>query len=184
MRPTKNISQLPLCLWPPTWQGSDMQWGAPTHKVIWCFSNLLLWGYVKNLIHYISTSTTTMATKHGKVVTYCERFPLIKPHDPLITWSYELMWLIEYIIFPPVEDLFHRSCKIKLKALYIHYHNAKTDHQTSKGGYLVWGAPTHIVTWRFDHVVLWIIWQTKNIVSSLPQCLCPPNLEGWLLRIT
>ena len=31
-----------------------------------------------------------MTTKLGKVVTYYEKLPLIKPYNPLNTWSHEV----------------------------------------------------------------------------------------------
>ena len=36
-------------------------------------------------------------------------------------------------------------------------------------------------------LVLWswkMMWQTKIIISPIPQCLWPPNLEGWWLIFT
>ena len=36
-----------------------------------------------------------MATNFDRVVTYLERLPPIKSHDPLITWSCEMRWQIK-----------------------------------------------------------------------------------------
>ena len=82
----------------------------------------------------------------------------------------------------------------KLSSLYLHYHSAY-EHQAWHGGDLPWEAPIVAVISCFDHVVLlhqltklmdylvaWfcdITWQTKTIVSLLPQCLWPSNLAGW-----
>ena len=44
------------------------------------------------------------------------------------------------------------SCPSTTKT-YLQFHNAY-GHQTWQGGVLPWGAPTHKVTWPFDHVVL------------------------------
>ena len=38
-----------------------------------------------------------------------------------------------------------------------------------------------------DPLILWsceIIWQTKTIISLIPQCLWPPNLAGWWLTLS
>ena len=40
-----------------------------------------------------------------------------------------------------------------MKTLYLHYHNAY-GHQTGQDSDLSGGAPTHKVTWPFDHVIL------------------------------
>ena len=42
-------------------------------------------------LKYISNTTVPMATKLGRVVTCNEELPLIKSHDPSITWSREVM---------------------------------------------------------------------------------------------
>ena len=41
----------------------------------------------------------------------------------------------------------------QIKTLYLHYHSAY-GHQTWQGDDLPWGAPTHKITWHFDHMVL------------------------------
>ena len=38
-----------------------------------------------------------------------------------------------------------------------------------------------------DHIIMLccvIMWQTKNIISPLPQCLWPQNLAGWWLTLS
>ena len=57
----------------------------------------------------------------------------IKSHDPLVMWSYEIMWQTE--------------------TSHLHHHNAY-DHQTLQSGNLLWRAPTHKVTWPLNYVVL------------------------------
>ena len=61
--------------------------------------------------------------------------------------------------------------------IYIHYCNA-CGQQTGQGGDLPWEAPTHKVTWPFDHVVLWDL-ETNWKHIPQPKCLCPPNLAVW-----
>ena len=41
-------------------------------------------GHVTNQIHFISTDRRPMDTKLGKVLTYTERLPFLKAHDPFI----------------------------------------------------------------------------------------------------
>ena len=41
-------------------------------------------GHVTNQIHFISTDRRPMDTKLGKVLTYTERLPFLKVHDPFI----------------------------------------------------------------------------------------------------
>ena len=41
-----------------------------------------------------------IATKHGQVVIYYERIPLIKSHDDIITWSWKITWKTKNIIYP------------------------------------------------------------------------------------
>ena len=71
-----------------------------------------------------------------------------------------------------------RSCD-KLKAFYLHHHNAN-DHQTWKDGYFE--GLLHIKS--YDHLITYfceIIWETKSILSPLPQSQRPSNLAGgWL----
>ena len=48
-----------------------------------------------NYNHYISISTVSMVTKHGRMVIFLDGFLLIKSHDPLIKWRRER--------FPPLK---------------------------------------------------------------------------------
>ena len=38
------------------WQGDDLPWGAPLHKVTSPFSHVVLWDHVTNQNYYVSTS--------------------------------------------------------------------------------------------------------------------------------
>ena len=40
----------------------------------------------------ISTSTKSMTSKHGKLVIYGERNPLMESHDSMMTWSCVFTW--------------------------------------------------------------------------------------------
>ena len=60
-----------------------------------------MWNLVlQSLKTYISTTTTPMTTKHGRVATYHDGLQLIKSHDPLITWSCRITWQTKIIISP------------------------------------------------------------------------------------
>ena len=51
---------------------------------------------------------------------------------------------------------------IQPQKTYLHYCNAN-GHLTWQCDGLPWGAPTHKVTWPFDHVILWDHVAIKNI---------------------
>ena len=44
-----------------------------------------------------------------------------------------------------------------------------------------YGGPTKYITWHFNAAVTW---QFKNVLFPQPQGLWPPNLTGWLLRLS
>ena len=48
-------------------------------------------GHVTNKICCICTTTRPMAIKLGKVVSYYKELPRIKSHNPLNTWSHEVI---------------------------------------------------------------------------------------------
>ena len=56
---------------------------------------LILWSHMvlQDHVNYFSCciTTTTRPTKIGKVVTYYEKLQPIKSHNPLNTWSCEVM---------------------------------------------------------------------------------------------
>ena len=56
-----------------------------------------------------------IATKLGRVFTDNEEFPLVKSHDPLITWSCEVTWQIKDIS-PTI-----RSLAIKIGKVVTYY---------------------------------------------------------------
>ena len=56
---------------------------------------MVLWDHVTNKMFYISIFT--MATKHGKMVTYVEWLPPRNSHNPSNMWSREVMWQIKNI---------------------------------------------------------------------------------------
>ena len=63
--------------------------------------------------------TMSMATKFATMFTNHEGLPLIKSHDPLVTWCFEVTWKIKNIC-----------------------HNAY-DQKSCQGGDILQRAPTH-----------------------------------------
>ena len=123
-----------------TRQDDDVPWLPFTHKVKW---TLIMWFCEityqpkKNYLHY----QMVMTTKRGRMMAYLEWFLLIKSHDHIITWSFNITWRTIKIIYPstlsmtinfgrssfhkgvPEEFLPQRSRKLFL-LLYHYYHKA------------------------------------------------------------
>ena len=70
--------------------GRTVPWEAPTHEVTWPFGHMALQDHVTS--HYIFTTTKTMATTLGQIVTYLE--PLL----PLVKSSWKTSWQFKTII--------------------------------------------------------------------------------------
>ena len=66
-----------------TWQSGDLVCEASTHNVKQAFHHVVLQSYVINKKH-ISTSTMSVATKPGRMVTYNEDLPFIKSYVMMI----------------------------------------------------------------------------------------------------
>ena len=99
-----------------------------------------------------------MATKFGRVVTCHEGLPPIKPHDPLITWSFEITSQTKTVVSTTRVPV---ATKLGSKVTYL-------DGLLSIKSY--------------DPLIMWsceVTWQTKSIISPLSQCLWPPNVLGW-----
>ena len=64
-----------------TYQGSDILQGAPIHKFASPLNEVIMRGHVTNRIHFTSISKRPMDIELGKVLTYSERLPSLKPHD-------------------------------------------------------------------------------------------------------
>ena len=93
-------SLLPQDLWPPNLQGGDLSWEASTYNFTQPFQYVVIIitsskGSVDNYIHYIFTTTMTLAIKLGRVVTYDEELPSLKLKDPLMTWICKVTWQIK-----------------------------------------------------------------------------------------
>ena len=116
-----------------TWQDGGLFWGAPAHKVTWPFDYVILRNHMTNWNRYISTTTTPIATKLGRVVTYVKGILPKKSHCSWVTYFCEITWQFK---------------------TYLHYHNAY-NHQTWQGGSQLGGTLTHNVTWFFNYVAFW-----------------------------
>lgn len=90
-----------------------------------------------------------MTTTHFKVLTFRKGYPPIKSHNPVNTWSCEVM------------------CQIKL--VNLHYDNY--GPQTCQGGDMIRGAPTHKVTSPFYNVVLRSHMTNENFTSAIAEDL-------------
>ena len=74
-----------------------------------------------------------MTTKLDRMVTYFERFLLIKSHDLIITWSCKITWQTKIIIFPLPRCLWLPNLAV-------------AD--------IEWGVLFHKITRTFDYMVL------------------------------
>ena len=85
---TWQIKSIVLPLSQSLWSSNLSGWWDMVRSSLLEIRQTPQWGglgdHVTNHIHYIP-----MDTKLGKVLTYCERLPLLKPHEHLITWP---MW--------------------------------------------------------------------------------------------
>ena len=109
-----------------TWQGSDVLWGGPTHKVTWLFGDAILRDLVTNWNHYNSTTRMPMTTKLCRMVTCHEGLSPIWSYDLLITWSCEVTR--------------------QIKNISLHYHNVYC-HQTWLGGGKIFFLK---ITWSYN----------------------------------
>ena len=117
---------------------------------------------IKN--HCSSTKTVHLTTKIGRIVPYFERLLFINSLNPF--WSRGLT----------------KSCEM-LKT-YLPYHSIY-DHQTWKGGNLLWGAPSYEVLCLFSHLAMrgqvtnYIMWKKHYIFTvTVP---IAPDIAGLLL---
>ena len=135
------------------------------HQVAWPFQQVVFWGHVPNLKHFISIYRGLMGFKLDKVVTYRERLFPFKSHDPLVMWPLRVQMknktndtstftrLIATKLGRMVTSMrrFNKSRTLwllglpksggKLNTFYLYYHKLY-DHQTWKCGYTHSGTST------------------------------------------
>ena len=82
------------------------------NRKITCLSLMLMVKLSKHLKscsssirHDIYTTTMSKSTKWSRVVTYPEGNPPIKSYDPLVIWSFKIMWQTKTIIHPLPQSL-------------------------------------------------------------------------------
>ena len=61
---------------------------------------MITWGHVTNWKLNISSSTRSMITKHGRLVTYVERDSPMESNDPLTTLWCVVTWQIKRVTYP------------------------------------------------------------------------------------
>lgn len=118
---------------------------------------MLTWDHVTSWQHYISTTTMLISTKVGSVMTYRQRLPIIKLHDPLITWSCEITWQIKNVVSSAPQCM-------RPTNLAMLWHRMRV--------FLFIKSHDHLNKWLCE--VTWII---KNIAFPLSQCLWSENLS-------
>ena len=128
-----------------------------------------------------------MATKYGKVLTYCVRGSHLQSHmnvwprdlarscDKLKHLQYrkaycrqtwqdsDLSWWAS--IHKVIWSLITRKSYDKSNTFYLHYHKAYSQ-KTLQGGYIQKGAFTHKVRWSFDATIEFIL-STERFSNSL-----------------
>lgn len=65
---------------------------------IWPFDHMVLRDHVTHWNHYISTNAMLMSTMLGRMVTNLEGLLPVMLLDPLVTWSWKVMWQTKTII--------------------------------------------------------------------------------------
>ena len=81
------IYPLTQCLWLSILAGWGYTMSGCFHKVTRFFDRVVLQGQVKYFSCCITTTTGSIATKLGKVVTYYKKLQPVKSRNPLRTWS-------------------------------------------------------------------------------------------------
>ena len=137
-----------------------------------------------------STTIMLMTTKLDRVVTSREILGANKSHDALITWSREIMWQTKNISTRvPIATKLGRIATWGHGLLLIKSHENlwswMITWQIKITSPLPWSLcpsfSTRKVAWNLDDVVTYykVTWQTKAIITTLPQCLWPPSMGGW-----
>ena len=109
-QPKIIISPLPQYLWPPNLAAS--WWLAMRGFHLYCYSTLWSRGCARSrdkLIHYISNTTISMATKLGRMVTYFDYLLLIKSNDHIITRFCETTWQTKNMVSPIPQCLWQQN---------------------------------------------------------------------------
>ena len=119
-------------------------------------------------IKIITTTRVPMATKLGRMVTYCNRFMHINSHDPLITSSCEITW----------------PFKTTISTIWV-------SMATKLARMVTWWAPAQKVIWNFNHKILWAhmtIWNHYMSTTAMPMATKLGKLvtchKGLLLNVT
>ena len=104
-----------------------------------------------------------MYTKPGSVAIYHQRVLFTNTYDSFIRGSCEIM--------------------CQTKNIYLHYHTTIVSMTIKLGRLVTYLDGLLSVKFYNTLVSLQDQWQTKTIISLLPQYLCPPNLAGcWHIK--
>ena len=115
----------------------------------------ILQDHVTNLKNFISTTTAPIANKFGRIMSYFERLLAIKSYD------------LDHVAFQNHVTKYKNY--ITTTTLSMAYKLGKWWF-TLRGSFL----NESLVTWFCE-----INWQSKIILSPLPQCFWTPNMAGW-----
>ena len=148
-----------------------------------------------------------MTTKFGRVVTYHEGLPHIKSHDPLITWSAEIMWQTKIIMSPIPkcpwpQNLAGQWLTLSRSCLKSHMVLDSRGLVRSRNKIKHISTITMPTVTKFSSVISYheellfieshdslIMWSSKNkwpikiIIFRLLLCLWPQNLVRWWLNL-
>ena len=91
------ISPYPSVYRHQTRQDGNSRGWAPTHKITCPFDYVVLQKHVTNENHYLPTTSGSIATRLGRILSYLEQLPLIKLLNPMFIWFCKIKWQIKII---------------------------------------------------------------------------------------
>ena len=155
-----------------TWQGGDLWWGKLIHNARWPSDHVILWGQVTNWKLSMSSSTRSMTTKHGRLVTYDVWNAPMESHDSLtLSWCV-VTWQIKSAMYSLRQGLGHKTWQV-----------GGLWPPNFQGADVWWGKTHTKVAWLSsrDHKMSRVN-GILNISSSTKSV--PPDLAGWWRMVT
>ena len=123
------------------WQVDDLPWLAPACKVSWLFRHVGLWDHMTKSKH-IFTTTDSVATKLGRMVTYHDGPPPIESSDHLIMWPCKITWQTKNISTTTVP----MATKLGREVIYLKGLLPINSH----GSWVTWSCK---ITWQFKNII-------------------------------